>query len=370
MYAAHFGLTSLPFENVPDPAFYFNEGDYQRVFTRIWDAIAAGRGLLVVAGPMGSGKTTLSQKLMPDLGTDTVYLWCAEPPLSDQELFRLLGGRLGLDLHGQSRVQALAILREKLIDMAAQGTRCLLIIDESHKCSDDGLEALRLLNNLEQGASKLIQMLLLGQEELLALLKAPGHEAFRQRVANLEILGRMNIDQTRAYVQHRLKVAGATTEIIPALLIDAIAVAAGGIPRVINSFCDRALLYAFERGRSTLTEKDVLAAAEDVGLYRQTFHALQANTDVAPASPAPPPSTPDDDRHDDSAAPAHQIPTIEPAMPTDAGAALWHNPTMQSGIALALGVAALVGSLLFYCGRAADVYGDECILSLLRDLFT
>ena len=90
MYAAHFGLRLLPFENVPDPAFFFNEGEYQRVLARLSDAVAAGRGLMVVAGPIGSGKTTLSQKLMAGLPERTVHVWCAEPPGADRELFKML----------------------------------------------------------------------------------------------------------------------------------------------------------------------------------------------------------------------------------------------------------------------------------------
>ncbi len=156
--------------------------------------------------------------------------------------------KLGATFVWESRVLALDVLRDRLLRLRASGRRCLFVVDESHKFTDAGLEAVRLLNNLEQGADKLIQVLLLGQEELAVMLTSPGREAFRQRIANLEQLGRMTQQQVRDYVRHRLRVAGGGADIFPDLVLDAVAEAAGGIPRLTNSLCDRAMLRAFEQG--------------------------------------------------------------------------------------------------------------------------
>jgi len=362
VYLEHFGFRVLPFENVPDPAFFFNEGDFQRILRRITSAVGSGRGLMVVAGPIGSGKTTLSQKIMLNLPESTVHLWLAEPPGTDRELFQVILQGLGARLTWDSRVLALGVLRDRLLKLHAAGGRCLVIVDESHKFSDEGLEAIRLLNNLEQGAAKLIQVLLLGQEELTEMLTRAGREAFRQRIANLEVLGRMTPPQVRDYVRHRLRVAGGDPGIFPDLILETIAEAATGIPRLTNSLCDRALRNAFEGGKSVVDTKDLLQAAEEVGAYRKTFHFLVGRERTETAQTAAVPVGP----------PPRQAPVAAPA--EEAGESLGvaaELPRQLTGplMLLATGVAALAASLLFYCSRATAFYGGDCLSHLVRDLF-
>jgi len=386
MYASHFGLRVLPFENVPDPAFFFDDGEYQRILRRLVSAVGAGRGLMVVAGPIGSGKTTLSQKLMADLPESTTQLWLAEPPASDRELFQMLLQRLGARLNWESRVLALGVLRDLLLKLHAAGGQCLVVVDESHKFSDEGLEAIRLLNNLEQGASKLIQVLMLGQEELTAMLTGAGHEAFRQRIANFEVLGRMKQPQVRAYVRHRLRVAGGDPGIFPDLVLDAVAEAAGGVPRLTNSLCDRSLRNAFETGKRVVDTKDLLQAAEEVGVYRKAFHFIvgQERAEIAPPVPATPPAPAPgrprvpvvpSDTQSTPAGPTESSPSIltppqsAAALPeTAAPAGTPRRQLLMPLTLLAGGVAALAASLLFYCSRAAAHYGGDCLAHLVQDL--
>lgn len=360
VYLEHFGFRVMPFENVPDPAFFFDDGEYQRILRRLTSAVSAGRGLMVVAGPIGAGKTTLSQKLMADLPESTVRLWLAEPPDTDRELFRMLLQRLGSEFTGDSRVPTLGVLRDLLLKLHAAGGQCLVVVDESHKFSDEVLEAIRLLNNLEEGASKLIQILMLGQEELTEMLTRAGREAFRQRIANMEVLGRMSPPQVRNYVRHRLRVAGGDPGIFPDLILDAIAAAAAGIPRLTNSLCDRALRNAFEGGKRLVDTKDLLQAAEELGVYSKAFHIsigqersaaeqpVASTIDGSAESPSysPPPLTPD------SAAPA---------------AAPW-RPLLVPLAFLAGGIAAVVASLLYYCSRSTALYGGGCLGHLVQDL--
>lgn len=382
MYTAHFGLRLLPFENVPDPAFFFNEGEYQRVLGRLCSAVAAGRGLMVVAGPIGSGKTTLSQKLMADLPGETVHVWCAEPPGTDQELFGMLLERLGATFAWQSRVLALGVLRDRLLKLRAAGGRCLLVVDESHTFTDGGLEAVRLLNNLEQGPDKLIQVLLLGQDELTALLTTPGREAFRQRIANLELLGRMTPPQVREYVRHRLRVAGGAPDLFPDVVLDAVAEAAGGTPRLTNSLCDRMLMRACEQGKPAVDAKDLLHAAEEIGVYRRAFHFLvargQGAAGAVPGAPTagagqggqPSPAEPKLPALAPSPAPDSATPS--PVLPDPAAAVAGHvkGPALAGALAfLAGGVAALAASLVYYAVRAAADPEGHWLGRLARDLF-
>ncbi len=386
MYIAHFGLKLLPFENVPDPAFFFDDGEYQRILRRLTSAVSAGRGLMVVAGPIGSGKTTLSQKLMADLPANTTHLWLAEPPSSDRELFQMLLQLLGARIAWDSRVLALGVLRDLLLKLHAAGGQCLVVVDESHKFTDEGLEAIRLLNNLEQGASKLIQVLMLGQEELIQMLTGAGHVAFRQRIANLEILGRMNPTQVRDYVRHRLRVAGGDLGIFPDLVLEVVAEACGGIPRLTNSLCDRALLLAFEGGKAAVDTKDLLKAAEEVGVYRKAFHFLVARERTAAEQPAPatPPAPPAAETSPTPPAPskpapasvaARPAPEVSPPPKSDARPTRHSVPPLAAHRSLLMplallagGVVALAGSLLYYCSRATASYGGDCLAHLVQDL--
>lgn len=355
MYLEHFGFKILPFENVPDPAFFFDDGEYQRILRRLTSAISAGRGLMVVAGPIGAGKTTLSQKLMADLPGSTVRLWLAEPPDTDRELFQMLLQRLGSRSTWDSRVLALGVLRDLLLKLRAAGGQCLVVIDESHKFSDEVLEAIRLLNNLEEGASKLIQILMLGQEELTELLNGAGRVAFRQRIANMEVLGRMSSPLVRDYVRHRLRVAGGEPGIFPDLILDAIAEAATGIPRLTNSLCDRALRNACEGGRRVVDTKDLLQAAEELGVYSKAFH-LFVGRERATA-----PILPD-------AATASSAVAVGP----EGSSGLSGKPPRRLTaplILLATGVAALTASLLFYCSRSTVLSGGNCLSHLAGEIF-
>lgn len=136
---------------------------------------------------------------------------------------------------------------------------------EAHKGSDEVLEAVRLLNNLELGAHKLVQIILLGQDELLKRLSTPALSSFHQRIAALEVIGKMDAGQVRAYILHRLEVAGGRYQVFTDEAIEAIASSTGGIPRVTNSLCDRALMATFGHGGKRVDIEDVREAGQAPG---------------------------------------------------------------------------------------------------------
>jgi len=366
MYTKHFGLSALPFENVPDPAFFFDSGDYHRVLQRMTDSLATGKGLMAVAGPIGAGKTTLSQKLMANLPETTRLVWLAEPPEKAADLLLFLAQELGLENISTERVFAMRDLRARLLKISAEGARCLVIIDESHLVSDDTLEGLRLLNNLEEGPLKLLQIILLGQQELIDKLSRPELEAFRQRVAALEVIGKMDSSRLQEYILHRLKVAGSQKPVFSESALETIAVSTGGIPRVTNSLCDRALRVAWEEDKSVVEASEVHQAAIDLGLGRKTLHYIlklrseQKEKEEQAVGPESAEETPEEE--------TAPLSRKEPAVSTGA-----EEPGMpglgRPLLFLLVSLAAFTASLWLYCSRARSTFSGSCLEGLVRNLF-
>ncbi len=276
MYTKHFNLKLLPFENVPDPLFFYDYGDHALIRKQISGSLQSGRGLIVVIGPIGSGKTTLSQMIKFDFPGNIKLIWMGEPPANSTNLYLFLAQELGLKPSSTEKTFVMRDVRNVLLKLNSEGKKCLIIMDESHLMSDDVINGIRLLNNLEEGSIKLIQMLLLGQEELMEIINRPEMEPFKQRIATLEVLGKMNVDTMRNYVSHRIQVAGGT----PALISDtgwealSIAFGAGGTPRTINSLCDRSFNVAFEREKPVVDALDIYEATQRMGLVTDVFHYI------------------------------------------------------------------------------------------------
>jgi general secretion pathway protein A len=275
MYIKHFDLQKLPFENVPDPAFFFDQGDYLRVRSRVTSSLEAGRGLVVVTGPIGSGKTTLSQMIKTDFADNIKLIWIAEPPGNSADLFLFISMELGLQPASTERVFILRDIREALLKIHSEGSKCLMIIDESHLMTDDVLDSIRVLNNLEEGSAKLIQILLLGQMEIMDKINSPEMKAFKQRIATLEIIGKMEPERIRKYISYRIEVAGGSSSLITDTGWEALVLASdtgGGVPRIINSLCDKSMCTAFEREKETVDIDDVSKVAELMGIDKELFH--------------------------------------------------------------------------------------------------
>ena len=275
-YIEFFGLKKLPFENVPDPKFFFDKGDYARIHNHIKGSLKAGRGLIIITGPIGSGKTTMSQMIKSNSCNNTKLIWMAEPPRNSIDLFLFIAQELGLKPSKSERTFVLRDIREALLNIHSEGNKCLLIIDESHMMSDDIINSIRILNNLEEGPTKLIQILLLGQEEMMEMINRPEMEPFKQRIATIEIIGKLNADRVHEYIAHRLNVAGGQPSIFAETGWESIILAfgSGGTPRVINSLCDRSFNIAFERGKTVVEAKDVYEATQRIGLRTDVFHYI------------------------------------------------------------------------------------------------
>jgi general secretion pathway protein A len=182
-------------------------------------------------------------------------------------------GRVKTSMAG--RVKTLKDIREALLKMNSSGKKCLMVIDESHLATKDLLDGIRILNNLEEGSAKLIQILLLGQVEILETLKKPEMKPFMQRIESLEMIGKMNADKIRQYISHRIKTAGGLPSIFTETGWEALVIASGtggGVPRVINSLCNRSLNEAFEKGKTAVDIDDISTIAKEMGIFKDLYH--------------------------------------------------------------------------------------------------
>ena len=278
-------------------------------------------------------------------------------------------------------------IREALLKIQAEGTRCLVIIDESHLMTDDVVNGIRMLNNLEEGSLKLIQILLLGQEELLAIINRPEMEPFKQRIATLEIVGKMNTERMHHYISHRIHVAGGEASLFADTGWEAMdrAFNGGGTPRIINSLCDRSLTVACERGKKSVDVDDVYEAAQGLGLQKEIYFykiSLKQKEREPHSQPAVKDTAPLTDRiagepqgKEAAAEPVRQenkkpLPKTAGTLPKETPAPFNLDerdgkPLMMPVLLLLVSIAALAGSLFFYCSRAGSPDLPACIMDLL-----
>ncbi len=372
----------LPFENVPDPKFFFDQGEHARIHNHVKDSLDAGRGLTVVTGPVGSGKTTMSQMIIADFSNDIKLIWMAEPPDTGMDLFLYIAQELGITLQSTERTFVIRDIREALLKINSAGNKCLVIIDESHLMSDDMVNGIRLLNNLEVGSTKLIQVLLLGQEEILEIINRPEMEPFKQRIATMENMGRMNAERIRMYITHRIQVAGGSPSILTDTGWEALIIAFGkeNIPRVINSLCDKSLTVAFEREKTAVDVDDVYEAAQGMGLQKEVFFykislkQKDKNKQVSTSGESTPV------KESETIATPYVASTsdspIEPKKPEPSKIHQWGQEPRQSvtgeentlkrpKIIFTISILALFFSIFFYCQKSGSSGLLACLLELI-----
>lgn len=285
MYESYFGLTGSPFQLNPDPAFYFDSRGHSNALSYLKFGVHQGEGFIVVTGEIGAGKTTLVRTLLGELNTDEVVAGqVLNTQLESGELLQSILTAFGVAAQGTSKAQLLASLEAFLTDVAAQGRRALLIVDEAQNLGREAIEEIRMLSNFQLGNHALLQSFLVGQPELRKQLESPAMEQLRQRVIASCHLGPLTAEETQAYVEHRMRHVGWDGE-RPAFLDGAFTQVykwTGGIPRKINLLCNRLLLAAF------LGEQNEISAAmvEETGkdLARETGGVRAVSALAAPAN--------------------------------------------------------------------------------------
>lgn len=263
MYQDHFGLKAMPFENTPDPAFFYMGAQYRETLAVLIHSVAARKGLMLLVAPIGTGKTTLARTFVRYLPEETKIINMVHPKAAEGELLRYVADQLGVDNLGQPHLFLVDAVRARLANIRLCGQRCALVIDEAQLLSDQSLEEIRLLTNMETSKSKLLQIIMVGQPELGVRLDRPEYDQLRQRVAIYKTLGPLNRSQAMGYILSRIKAAGGSMYIFSDQALEAIIQASGGIPRRINQLCDAALTSAFATGQRQAELEDVREAMAD-----------------------------------------------------------------------------------------------------------
>lgn len=247
MYESYYRLTGKPFQLVPDPSFFFGSKGHKRATAYLDYGVSRGEGFIVITGEIGAGKTTLVRHLFQKLATDKIHaIQIVTTHLGADDMLRMVAAALDLPHADSSKATLLVSIEGLLRQIDQGGKRVLLVIDEAQNLSPRAIEELRMLSNFQSETRSLLQTFLLGQPEFKNTMMRPEMEQLRQRVIATCHLGPMEPHETRDYIEHRLHTVG--WDNFPKISDDAFAAIhefCAGIPRKINTLCDRLLLLGF-----------------------------------------------------------------------------------------------------------------------------
>ena len=246
MYLKYFGLTEKPFSLLPDPDYIFFSSRHQAAFAMLEYGLWEQSGITVITGAVGAGKTTLIRHLLRRIDYSNITVGMVNTSHSSfDDLLHWIVSAFGLTFEGKPRVTLIREFHEYLIRQYASNKRVVLILDEAQNIEESALEELRLLSNINSEKDQLLQIILVGQPELLDTLRRPTLRQFAQRVCAEYHLEAMSCRDTIEYVRHRLKVAGGNRFLFDTFAIVAIYYYSGGVPRLVNTLCDQAMVHAY-----------------------------------------------------------------------------------------------------------------------------
>ena len=250
MYTRYYNLSNKPFENTPDPLFLFLSKQHREVLSSLLYGIESAKGFILVSGDVGTGKTTIIRSLLKELNPRHIVINIINPRITFDDIFNHLVQMLGVTIEGKNRLQTIDMLRSKLETLNEKGRRAVIIIDEAHLLSKKSLEEIRLLSNIENNTIKLIQIVLVGQNEIHNLLDKETQKPLKQRIVINRQLNPFDKKETIEYILHRLKIVDRSHQLFNNNALSLIWKVSGGTPRLINQICDNALLigYALEAG--------------------------------------------------------------------------------------------------------------------------
>ncbi|MGH8136449.1 MAG: AAA family ATPase [Steroidobacteraceae bacterium] len=287
MYLEHFHLTELPFRLSPDPAFLYLSKHHARAKAYMESTIWFTDGFVVITGEIGSGKTTLIETFLRELEKDVVVAQVAQTQVSPIEFLQSVLVQFGFSPFKMRKAELLATLNQFLVEQHAAGRKVLLIVDEAQNLSNRVLEEIRLLSGVETTKEKVLRIILAGQPELNDKLDSAEMSQLVQRVRLRFHLTALTPEDTQAYVLHRLEVAGShSRQIFTEDIYPIIFRYTGGVPRLINTLCDTALMGGYALERKVIGVEELKAAIEElrwVELAART-NRMRAPIVVAPAS--------------------------------------------------------------------------------------
>lgn len=245
MYEAFYGLSGKPFSLLPDPDFLFRSRRHRMAINLLEYGMLTQAGFIVISGEVGSGKTTVIRGYLKNLGPDVAVGVITNSSKSLGKLLSWVAMAFELDHRGRDPVKLYNRFLSFLLEQYAAGKRTVLIVDEAQNLSADALEELRMLSNVNNEKDQLLQIVLVGQPELIETLKRPELRQFVQRIAVHCNLDPLDLAETSEYIRHRLSVVGGSPELFDDEACAAVHYFSTGIPRLINLLCDVSLVYGF-----------------------------------------------------------------------------------------------------------------------------
>lgn len=266
MYESFYGLSGKPFQLNPDPSFFFGSKGHRRALAYLEYGLHQSEGFIVITGEIGAGKTTLVRSLLQKLDSKKVVAaQLVSTHLDAEDTLRLVAAAFGLPNKQLKKADLLLSIEMFLLSLTAAGKRALLIVDEAQNLTPRAVEELRMLSNFQLGEHALLQSFLVGQPEFRETMQSPHMEQLRQRVIASYHLGPMDAAETEAYIEHRLKHVGwRGSPAFQSGAHEAIFKATEGVPRRINTLCDRLMLAGFLGGATAFTAQDVAGVVSEI----------------------------------------------------------------------------------------------------------
>jgi len=265
VYLDYYGLSEPPFDITPNPRFLFYGAKHREAFNHLLYGIRERKGFVQMTGEVGAGKTTLCRAMLEQLDRHYATALILNPVMSADELVKAIALEFGLPVHGLDRLDTLSVINNFLLHQVEHSKETVLIIDEAQDLTDDLLEQVRLLSNLETDNRKLLQIILFGQPELRERLNNPRLRQLRQRITVRYHLPPLNRQEVTEYVRHRLHVSGGNgTPYFTRPALRRVYRYSHGIPRLVNAVCDKALLAGFVQQQKRIDYRMVGEAVREL----------------------------------------------------------------------------------------------------------
>jgi general secretion pathway protein A len=281
MYEQYYGFTERPFALLPDPAFLYLSKDHGMALTLLRYSLMNKQGFTVITGEVGAGKTTLINRLLSEMGDELTVGLINFTHNAFGELSEWVLMAYGLEYKNKSKVEIYDDFVKFLIEEYRQGRRVVLVIDEAQNMEPRVLEEVRMLSNVNAQKDYLLHLILVGQPELRTVLQRPELRQLTQRVSVYYHVGELSLVESLAYVRHRLQVVGGVPEVFTDEAIELIWKASKGVPRIINTLCDLALVYGYSAERPQITGE----TAHEVLADRSKMSLMPADAPVLDAQP-------------------------------------------------------------------------------------
>jgi len=277
MYTEYFGLTDYPFRITPDTDYLYMSPVHSRALAYMEYAIVNREGFVVIAGEIGSGKTTLIKQLISDLDDNVLVAKIFQTQLDEVEILQSILAEFGLNPFNAKKVELLNMLNQFLVDRYLEGKQILLLIDDAQNLSKKALSEITMLSGIETQKEKILHVILVGQPEFNYMLDDPEMEQLLQRVSLRYHVRALTNKETKEYIIHRLKVAGLNNQLFTDKTYQIIYDYSGGIPRLINTLCDTALTCAYADNKDYVDNDELDSAINE--LHWKKYSEMHVSSD-------------------------------------------------------------------------------------------